>query len=67
MSTVYKNHYRQRVYGRKLFPHHKIQVFGTELPPKHWPDGEVLNDAHKEEDSWIEVSRTVSPYRGQDK
>ncbi len=62
METTYKMVYRQRVYGNPSFPNHKIQVLGDSNSSQEWPDGSKVSESQKEEDEWVEVVRTVSPF-----
>lgn len=63
METTYKMTYRQRVYSNPKFPNHKIQVLGEGETSELWPDGTKVVEANKDEDVFVEVDRTVSPYQ----
>lgn len=62
METTYCMTYRQRVYANPRFPNHKIQVLGEGETSELWPDGSKVDESHKEEDIFVEIDRTVSPF-----
>lgn len=62
MEKIYKMVYRQRVYKNSKFSHQRIQHFGEGPVKLEWPDGTTPDDSQIEEDVWVEVERTVTPF-----
>lgn len=62
MTKVYKMSYRQRVYKNPKFPNERIQHMGEGPLHLEWPDGKTPTEDQIEEDSWVQVERTVSDY-----